>query len=150
MYRLELELIGLPKTVNGPHGSWQRAAAERKKWRSLVEQATLGKRPSKPLDTARITLTRLSSNEPDYDNLAASFKSVVDGLRDAGIIVDDKKKNIGACIYLWEKTSPKNGKIRVLVEEIKDFTTAAPVTGGGSLGGFRSVGSGSELNEEKV
>lgn len=77
-----------------------------------------GKRPNKPLEKAKITCIRYSSAEPDFDNLAISFKSAIDGLRDAGIILDDKKKNIGMTTYMWEKTPPGAGKIKIIVEEM--------------------------------
>lgn len=117
-YRLEFELQGLPKTTNGPHGSWRAAANERKKWRNLVIIATSGKRPRSPLAKAKITLTRFSSACPDQDNLTISFKSVVDGLKDAGVIVDDKMTNV-IREHRWELSKPRQGKIRVMVEELE-------------------------------
>lgn len=119
VYRVELVLFGLPKTTNGSHGHWFAAAAERKKWRKKVQQSLLGeKKPDAPLSRAKVTCIRFSSSRPDYDNLSISFKSCVDGLRDAGILVDDKDSVVVERAYLWEKTAPKQGRIKIIVEEI--------------------------------
>jgi Holliday junction resolvase RusA-like endonuclease len=117
-FRLIFELDGLPKTTNGAHGCWQAAAKERKKWRQAVCLVAYFRRPEKPLEKVRVTCTRFSSSKPDYDNLAISFKSVIDGLVDGKIISDDKSAVIVERKYLHEKASPKKGKIRVEVEEV--------------------------------
>jgi Holliday junction resolvase RusA-like endonuclease len=116
-YKLTIELPALPKTTNGSHGHWSVIAAERKKWRRLVVFAVGIKRPAKPLMQAKATFTRFSSNEPDDDNLSISFKSVRDGLVDAGVIADDKNRILTAT-YRWEKAPPKKGKITIEVEEV--------------------------------
>jgi len=74
-------------------------------------------RPEKPLSRAKVIFTRHSSTPPDDDNLAGSFKSVRDGLKDAGVIVDDKSANIVA-EYRWSKTDRNKGFITVEIEEI--------------------------------
>lgn len=71
-----------------------------------------------PLERARLTLTRYSSVAPDFDGLVSSFKHIIDGLIDAGVIVGDSMKVIGAPTYLWEKTSPAKGRVKVIVEEV--------------------------------
>lgn len=83
---------------------------------SFVKFNRLG--PPKPLPMAKVTLTRCSSSEPDFDGLVGSFKNVLDGLVAALVIEDDKMSNIGAPDYRWEKASPGGGKIRIVVEEI--------------------------------
>jgi Holliday junction resolvase RusA-like endonuclease len=70
------------------------------------------------LRLARITFTRCSSVESDYDNLVISFKNCLDGLRAAGVIVDDRKANIGRPEYLWQKAPPNAGSIKVKVEAL--------------------------------
>jgi Holliday junction resolvase RusA-like endonuclease len=67
------------------------------------------------LDKARVRFTRHSSIRPDFDNLAASFKAVQDGLIDAGVIANDTFAVIGNPEYSWEKASPKGGKITIEV-----------------------------------
>lgn len=129
-YRFEFELDGLPPTTNGSHGSWQKAAANKRLWRTRTKLRTFMERPKEPLTKCRITATRFSSVEPDDDNLAISFKSVIDGLKDAGVIQDDKTSVVIERKYLWEISSPRKGKIRVLVEEIKQGGEDELHTGG--------------------
>lgn len=114
-YLLEFELPGLPKTTNsGGRSHWTVKAREAKKWKNLV--AVLASKPPTPLTKAKLTLTRCSAVEPDFDGLVSSFKHVVDGLVDARVIVNDKQSVIGQPAYLWEKASPGKGKIKVRVE----------------------------------
>ncbi len=116
-YCLKFTLDVLPKTANGSHEHW-RSKAQRVK---LLKQAVFARawpfKPAQPLVSAALTLIRHSSLEPDYDNLVTSFKPVIDGLRQAGIISDDRKKNIGRPEYLWQKAPPKKGFITVEVRE---------------------------------
>lgn len=119
MYRLEIEIAGLPKTTNGSHGHWRAAASERKLWRNAVKLRASSKRPNSPLLKARLYLTRFSSGKTDYDNLVISFKSCVDGLKDARVISDDKDSVVIERHYLTEFASPKKGKVRIVVEEIE-------------------------------
>lgn len=74
-------------------------------------------RPAKPLERCALIITRHSSSEPDFDNAVASAKPLVDGLKDAGVIVDDKSSCIVERKYLWEKAPPKKGFVTVRVEE---------------------------------
>jgi hypothetical protein len=118
-YVLEFELVGLPKMANQLlRGHWIVKHRHAAKWKLAVARATHGKRPSEPLAKARLTLTRVSSSEPDTDGLISGFKNVVDGLVECGVLVNDKPSNIGVPDYRWEKGRPGHGKIRVKVEEI--------------------------------
>jgi Holliday junction resolvase RusA-like endonuclease len=116
-YYASFILEGLPKTTNGSHGSWRAAAAERKRWRQAAHMAAKSYNliPDKPLEQACIKCVRHSSVEPDYDNLSISFKSVIDGLKDAGVIADDKSTVIISREYLWQKAPRSKGWIRVEV-----------------------------------
>lgn len=115
-YVLEFELPGLPRTLND-RGHWRVRHAENQKWLKLVAFATSGKRPPVPLERARLTLTRMSSREPDFDNRVSGFKPIVDALVRCGVLVDDKMSNIGSPEFLWEKAKPKHGGVRVRIEE---------------------------------
>lgn len=117
-YRLDVTLAGLPKGLNGSHGHWRTAAKKRKWWRLAVKMRTFMLRPKTPLLHARLIMTRYSSQKMDFDNLAGSFKSCVDGLKDAGVISDDKDSVILERQYLHEIVPMKEGHIRIIVEEI--------------------------------
>lgn len=119
MYRLEFTLCGLPKTTNRSIGKHFRAyMKERDAWRAGVNAAISGRLPPKPLKRARLTLTRYSSVEPDFDGLVSSFKAVTDALR-GRVIDDDRPSCIGSPIFRWERAKPKCGRIGVVVEEIE-------------------------------
>jgi hypothetical protein len=117
-FKLLIEIPGLPKTTNGSHGHWAVAAAERKKWRTAVKTIAYMRRPDKPLVKVRLTLTRCSSGKTDHDNRVISFKGVVDGLKDAKIILDDTDAVIVERHYPQEKAPRGKGSIRIFVEEI--------------------------------
>lgn len=117
-YSLEFHLSGLPKLLNGSVGHWSQVAKERKKWRTAICLIAKSQRPSTPLAKAKLTLTRCSTSKPDHDNLAASFKGVVDGLVDADVILDDNDDVVVERHYLHEKAPRNRGYIKVKVEGI--------------------------------
>lgn len=122
--KIEFEILGLPKSLNGAHGHWRAAAAERKKWRQLsadhawaaIARARLA--GMEPLKKAKITCTRCSAMRMDFDNLVASFKGCVDGLKDAGLIADDTDEVIVERKYAWDKAKQNEGKIRIIIEKM--------------------------------
>lgn len=119
MFRLQFELGGVPDSPNrGSKNSWQARHAHVKKWKNWVGVRCLGHKPPSPLERSILTLTRHSSVEPDPDNLAASFKPVIDGLREAGIIVNDRSSNV-SIFFRWSYCAPGEKKITVRVEEIE-------------------------------
>lgn len=120
MYRLEFRINKLPPNpLNGRHGSWRAKAAARKFWKELAIAAIGPEIPEKPLKKAKCTFTRHSSAEPDFDGLVASFKPVVDSLKAAKVIEDDKPSVIGQPEYRWEKAKRGEGSVTVTVEEIE-------------------------------
>lgn len=120
MYELNFTINDLPPIMtNGSHGHWRKAAGIKKKWRQISVHACMSKkRPIEPLTKAIGIFTRHSSFEPDSDNLGSSFKSIRDGLVDAGIITDDKSKVLTS-IYKWEKASPKKGFVTVNIKQVE-------------------------------
>lgn len=117
-YRLEFTLHGLPSSPNSRR-HWRLVHKENESWYRSIYLAVGDRRPLAPCQFAQVTLTRISALEPDYDNLCASFKPVLDGLRYARVLIDDKKKNVGRPEYLWERGKGGKGSIRVLVEEVE-------------------------------
>ena len=125
-YRLEFTLDGLPATTNsGNRAHWAIKVREANYWKCMVRYQVLmlKKRPARPLKKAKLTLTRCSAVQPDFDGLVSSFKHPIDGLKAAGVIVDDKMSCIGQPNYQWEKAPPKKGFIRILVESVPDEET---------------------------
>lgn len=121
--RIRLEIDGLPELPNKlQRRHWRYIASHAKRWHKAVADALLIARsegvelPAAPFRSARLILTRHSTQEPDRDNLAASWKPVIDGLTRAGLIWDDKPSVIGTPECRWVKA--KRGEGRVTVEVI--------------------------------
>jgi Holliday junction resolvase RusA-like endonuclease len=122
---IDFTIPALPKTPNsiGKASIWH-SVNERKKWRGLVKghflffysRDALTKGIQLPFKRALLILTRCSSREPDVDNLYASFKYVIDGLKYNGIILDDKPSVIDLRCK-WEKVKNKESRIKIHVEE---------------------------------
>lgn len=116
-YRKKIELKGLPKTTNsGGRSHWAVKAKEARKWKTYV-LATIGNdKPDSPLKKAKLTCLRASSVEPDFDGLVSSFKHIIDGLKAAGVIEDDKPSVIGQPKFKWMKVAPGNGFCVITIE----------------------------------
>lgn len=109
------ELPKMPNAVLRQHYFIIKKEAD--KWHALVLKEVAKQRPNRPYPKAKLTLTRYSTNEPDYDGLVGSFKWVVDALVKSGIIIDDKYSVIGKSDYIWEKVSKRvDQRIQVTIE----------------------------------
>ncbi len=120
-YSLEFELEGLPETINQMIRMRQVVYRKKKNaWKEKVGIVVGHRVPNSPLEQATVILTRFSSVYPDFDGLVSSFKHILDGLVDAGILEDDKPKNFkgDGPVYRWQKIAPKMGKIKVEVVEV--------------------------------
>lgn len=121
MYSLKLVFNNLPKQTNAMSSfGWKQKMIEARRWKNAVVSECSGRAPKKPLEKVSLVLTRFSSREPDWDGLVSGFKHVIDGLKLAGIIIDDRMSVIGQPTYKWEKTSKGLGKIQVEVYERRD------------------------------
>jgi Holliday junction resolvase RusA-like endonuclease len=95
---------------------WKREAS-RQVFAALIEAKW---RPAEgPFEFAHVTCLRRSSHVPDRDNLAESFKHVVDCIVRAGVLVDDAP-NHARVTYLWAKAPPNAGGIEVVITEGDD------------------------------
>lgn len=118
-YVCNIKIQSLPKLLNGAHGHWATVAKARKQWHKWVAEELSFNIPKTPLERCKIVCTRFSSAEPDFDNLVASFKAVIDGLKVAGVIKDDKSSCILERVYRWQKAPQKKGYVEVYVEELE-------------------------------
>lgn len=116
-YSLELTLPGLPKPTNRQNVHWRVRQKHNKLWKQRVFAAAWPFKPPEPLKAARVTIVRHSSVCPDFDGMVSAGKHLIDGLKQAGIIVDDKMSVIGQPTYEWVKAPPKKGFITIKVEE---------------------------------
>jgi len=115
---LTIEIPGLPpmNTADGL-SRWTRRKI-RERWVRHVQNAVLASRarPAAPWSRARVTITRCSSSEPDSDNLYAGAKFLLDGLKAARVIEDDKPSVIGMPDCRWERAPRGAGCVRIHVE----------------------------------
>ena len=117
LYSIDFTLPGLPKSQTNNWTKWARIK-DKKRWVQEVWAATHGKLPKEPLKSARVHFTRCSATEPDFTNLVASFKHIEDALIEVGLIFDDAPECIGRPGYAWQKVPPKEGRVRVRVDEL--------------------------------
>ena len=118
IYTKTVVLPGAPDIMNA-NRHWRYRYGHAKKWKGWIVLAFGGAdRPMYPLHRSRLTLTRCTSVEPDPDNLAACWKPVIDGLREAGVIVNDKSCNV-ELHFRWQKAAPGQKKVIIQVEELK-------------------------------
>ena len=124
-YVIEFHVAGLPHMTNNNRRHWRAVHKHAVKWKKATAQAVWlsGGIPEFPLERAMLTLTRVSSMEPDLDGLISGFKHVLDGLVECGVLANDKPSNIGIPDYRWEKGAPGKGMIKVRVEEFKPQQT---------------------------
>lgn len=128
MYTLAFELPGLPKTTNKTrrNGHWSDTHKDTKGWKKQVWVEVLQRgKPKAPLARARLVLTRYSSVAPDYEGLVSTFKPLIDGLTENGVIANDTFDIIGRPDYRWVKAPPKEGRIRIEVYEVTEEAQAA-------------------------
>jgi Holliday junction resolvase RusA-like endonuclease len=104
-----------PMNTSSTRRHWSHAHREVKRWRAIV--AVQRPKPAQPLERALVTLVRLSSSRPDYDNMVFSWKECRDSLVHCGFVVDDSPEHM-EMIYRWEKVAPKRGMCFIHVEEI--------------------------------
>lgn len=118
IYKQRVTINYLPKLYNSEYTSWKGKYAESRRTLRFVQEAFIGLIPDKPLGKAKLTLTRHSSQQPDYDGLAHSFKRVIDAMVKVRILEDDNPDIIGHPEYKWSKIKPRAGCIEIEVEEI--------------------------------
>lgn len=113
----ELAIEGLPKMTNAQNIHWRQRHSETKNWKNTVEiHCAQAKILGLNLTKAKLTLIRHSTKEPDCDGLTSGFKSIIDGLKQARVIVDDKPSIIGSPTYLWKPAKQKQGFITIKIE----------------------------------
>lgn len=120
MRSLEFDIPGLPRTPNfllGRH--WRTRSSHASKWKAYVNREVYLRWKGLPAERVKLTLTRFSSSQPDDDNLRGSFKPVVDGLVQSGVMRDDSPKHLVESVYRWERRPARLGFIRVLIEEVE-------------------------------
>lgn len=114
----EFYIPDLPPTVNVMMSwHWAKKHKHARIWKNAVIMECMSRDICHlNLNKASLTLTRHSSREIDADNLAGSWKWVLDGLVEAGVIVDDKPSIIGSPIFQWQKAKPMMGGVNIRID----------------------------------
>jgi Holliday junction resolvase RusA-like endonuclease len=125
VYHIKFEMQGLPETTNKVrrHGHWSKTHKSRKMWKAMVPLCMLEfghRKPRQPLTRAKLVLTRYSSVRPDFEGLVSTFKGILDGLVECGVLIDDNMGVIGQPEYHWVKAPAGKGKISIEVQEVAD------------------------------
>lgn len=116
--RIEWRLEGLPAITSNARLRVRERIRETKRWRrdaAWVTRARSGVlNRGWPAAGARYVLTRHSTREPDPENLAVSFKAIVDGITDALSLPDDSRRYVDR-VYRWEKAPPRKGSVTAVI-----------------------------------
>lgn len=124
-FRIEFEIPGTPKATNAILGrSYWVKHKNAVAWKRSVAAVTVGQKPALPLTWAKLILTRYNYRMLDYDGLVASFKPVVDGLVECGVLKNDTWKITGTWDVRQEYTPKGTDRIRVIVYERKEAEAA--------------------------
>lgn len=91
---------------------------EKKKWNFAIHDAFREIKPASPLTYAKITITRHSAGNMDFDNLVSTGKQLIDALKENRIIKDDSQEVIGRPRYVQVKSKMKNQYTTIMVQEI--------------------------------
>lgn len=116
--KIEITFAGLPKSPNRRMSMhWRAKGREVKAWRTKAAWVARAHpdRPEEPWRLVELTLIRGASRMCDIDNHISSFKALIDGLVDAGIILDDNPNVVRAirCEHIPTKRDATYVKIIV-------------------------------------
>lgn len=113
----EIELPGVPKTTNQLNSMhWAERHRYTKNWKlAVMLKCASHKINGLGLTKVQLQLTRVSSREPDFDGMVGSWKCIIDALVEAKVFIDDRPSVIGSPVFLWEKTSRKDGHIKIRI-----------------------------------
>lgn len=123
---LHLDFKGYPlPSTQADVKQWRVRYDDRDKWHTRVWELVLesGNRPKEPWTEAGVICTRYSSGvEPDRQNLGYSFKALLDGLKLARVIADDKPEVLLIERYLFERVEHRiDHKLTVTVGPAKEI-----------------------------
>lgn len=119
MYQHEFEVDITTKLPNRQSStSYWGKTTELKKWLRHLSHGFYGNTPQSPLKKVRLVITRISSRQPDKDNLYASCKQLIDALKNLEVITDDAPKYLDLECN-WEKGQREQAKTRINIREIE-------------------------------
>lgn len=118
---IEVAIAGIPTPPNENRRlHWSKRAAGEKQWRetahlsALVAVRASGLADSLPIVRAELEYVfLLTAARGDLDNLVAACKPLVDGLRDAGVIVDDSVGRLVSISARWRRSERRGVVLRI-------------------------------------
>lgn len=119
-FSLKFTLETMPITLNAVlGGKWRARYKNFKLIHNLIHYKVRLEKPAKPIQKAKVTIWRYSSGTLDRDNMFFTFKPIVDGLVEAGVIQDDGFDQVKE-LYPHQIKIKRTEKprVEVLVEEI--------------------------------
>lgn len=117
-YSIELEISIAPTDSNRILGVNKFAKGNIfKKVKNEVVHLVHGKGPKTPLTSFKISAERFSPQYMDLDNCYSMLKPYIDGLKLAGVILDDGWQFLNCDNYKIKQTKCKEKKIVLIVEE---------------------------------
>jgi hypothetical protein len=118
-YSLTFTIDVLPITLNKAlRGSWRKWHGNFDVIQKIIHLKTLKTRPKAPIKKASVKIVRYSSCTLDRDNMYFTFKPVIDGLVNAGIIIDDGFDQVKELYPVQVKSKRKDARIEVTVQEL--------------------------------
>lgn len=119
-FSLKFEISLMPLTLNQIMGKhWRSRHTNFKTIHKIIQAITHNKKPLKPVQKAKVTIWRYSSGTLDRDNMFFTFKPIVDGLVEAGVIQDDGFDQVKELYpYQIKIKRTEKPRVEVLVEEI--------------------------------
>lgn len=122
LYELNFQLTKLPPSLNQMlRGHWRTRSAILKTFKTLaINEIKKQETPAQPLVKYQIAFIRHTIRPLDFDNLAASFKPIMDALTVTNVIQDDKWGMTKNVVYDQVKAKTKlDQKITIQVKEMR-------------------------------
>ncbi len=120
---MRIVLPDLPPREANPNSNthyYARSKVRREQHEEMLAYVLEPGRPDTPMERAHITITWRAKDKRtrDIDNLFAAMKGSIDGLVEAGVIVDDSAKHLSYTLYYkWGDEVTENETI-IVIEEI--------------------------------
>lgn len=115
--------LPIPPTCLNPNttGHWSKKSAARAAQRAAAFNYTTCqfRGPGPKWARARVTLRWFAKDEPripDFDNAVASIKGALDGMTDAGVLVNDRGIE---GIEVWRVVDKANPRVEVIVHRVE-------------------------------
>lgn len=123
--RLFIELPHLPPREANPNANshyFTRSKVRREQREEMIAYVLEQGRPKTPFNKAHITITWYAKDKRkrDVDNLLSAMKGSIDGLVEAGVLVDDSAQHLSYSLYYQSGNDVTENKTTILVVEITE------------------------------